>query len=180
MISFAQKPNFSFAVQTTIEKGIIEGNYDTKTGIQTYLGIPFAKPPVGELRWKDPQPLEPWKGVKETKHFGSRPIQADVFGDMNFRSRDLSEDCLFLNVWTPAKRNSKNLPVLVYFYGGGNAAGDASEPRYDGESMAKKGIVVVSCNYRLNIFGNFAHPELSKESPHKSSGNYGYYDQLAA
>ena len=180
MISFAQKPSFPFAVQTTIEHGIIEGNYDTKTGIQTYFGIPFAKPPVGELRWKDPQPLDPWNGVKQTKYFGSRPVQADVFGDMNFRSRELSEDCLFLNVWTPAKRNSKNLPVLVYFYGGGNVAGDASEPRYDGESMAKKGIVVVSCNYRLNIFGNFAHPELSKESPHKSSGNYGYYDQLAA
>jgi para-nitrobenzyl esterase len=73
----------------------------------------------------------------------------------------MSEDCLYLNVWTPAKRNTKNLPVLVYFYGGGNVAGDASEPRYDGESMAKKGIVVITCNYRLNIFGNFAHPELS-------------------
>ena len=180
MMSSAQNPNFSFSVQTNTQLGIIEGNYDTKTGIQTYFGVPFAKPPVGELRWKEPQPLDPWQGVKETKHFGPRPMQPPVFGDMNFRSNGMSEDCLYLNVWTPAKRNTKNLPVLVYFYGGGNVAGDASEPRYDGESMAKKGIVVITCNYRLNIFGNFAHPELSAESAHKSSGNYGYFDQLAA
>src|SRR6185503_11759683 len=109
-----------------------------------------------------------------------RPMQTDVFGDMNSRSDGVSEDCLYLNVWTPAKRNTKDLPVLVYFYGGGNVAGDASEPRYDGESMAKKGIVVITCNYRLNIFGFFAHPELSAESPYKGSGNYGLLDQVAA
>lgn len=179
-MSSAQNPNFSFSVQTNTDLGIIEGNYDTKTGIQTYFGVPFAQPPVGNLRWKEPQPLAPWQGVKQTKHFGPRPMQPPVFGDMNFRSNGMSEDCLYLNVWTPAKRNTKNLPVLVYFYGGGNVAGDASEPRYDGESMAKKGIVVITCNYRLNVFGNFAHPELSAESKHKSSGNYGYFDQLAA
>ena len=177
---FAQSLSFAFPVQTKTTEGIIEGNYNTQTGIQTYFGVPFAKPPIGDLRWKDPQPQEPWKGIKETKNFGPRPMQNMVFGDMDSRSNGLSEDCLYLNVWTPAKRNSKNLPVLVYFYGGGNAAGDASEPRYDGEAMAKKGIVVITCNYRLNIFGNFAHPELSAESPHKSSGNYGYFDQLAA
>ncbi|MES2518597.1 MAG: carboxylesterase family protein [Bacteroidota bacterium] len=172
--------NNAFTVQTTIENGVIEGNYDTKTGIQTYFGVPFAKPPVGELRWKAPQPLTNWSGVKETKKFGPRPMQTIVFGDMNSRSNGLSEDCLYLNVWTPAKRNTKDLPVLVYFYGGGNVAGDASEPRYDGESMAKKGIVVITCNYRLNIFGNFAHPELSAETSYKGSGNYGYFDQIAA
>lgn len=172
--------NNAFAVQTTIENGVIEGNYETKTGIQTYFGVPFAKPPVGELRWKAPQPLTNWSGVKETKKFGARPVQSIVFGDMNSRSNGLSEDCLYLNVWTPAKRNTKDLPVLVYFYGGGNVAGDASEPRYDGESMAKKGIVVITCNYRLNIFGNFAHPELSAETSYKGSGNYGYFDQIAA
>ncbi|MEI6088236.1 MAG: carboxylesterase family protein [Bacteroidota bacterium] len=176
----AQSSNFYLSVQTKTDNGVIEGNYDTKTGIQTYFGVPFAKPPVGDLRWKEPQPLEPWKNVKETKKFGPRPVQGMVFGDMNSRSDGLSEDCLYLNVWTPAKRNTKNLPVLVYFYGGGNVAGDASEPRYDGESMAKKGIVVITCNYRLGIFGNFAHPELSAESAHKASGNYGYFDQLAA
>ena len=179
ILSNAQNNNF-FAVQATIENGVIEGNYDTKTGIQTYFGVPFAKPPVGELRWKAPQPLDNWSGVKETKKFGPRPMQAIVFGDMSSRSNGLSEDCLYLNVWTPAKRNTKDLPVLVYFYGGGNVAGDGSEPRYDGESMSKKGIVVVTCNYRLNVLGNFAHPELSAESPQKISGNYGYFDQIAA
>lgn len=176
----AQSLSFNFPIQTKIDVGTIEGNYNTQTGIQTYFGVPFAKPPVGDLRWKEPQALEPWKGVKETKNFGPRPMQGIVFGDMDSRSNGLSEDCLYLNVWTPAKRTTKNLPVLVYFYGGGNVAGDASEPRYDGEAMAKKGIIVITCNYRLNIFGNFAHPELSAESPHKVSGNYGYFDQLAA
>ncbi|MES2798032.1 MAG: carboxylesterase family protein [Bacteroidota bacterium] len=180
-ISFgsAAQNNNAFPVQTKTENGMIEGNYDTKSGIQTYFGIPFAKPPVGELRWKAPQPLANWSGVKETKKFGARPMQTVVFGDMNSRSDGVSEDCLTLNVWTPAKRNTKDLPVLVYFYGGGFVAGDASEPRYDGESMAKKGIVVVTANHRLNIFGFLAHPELSAESPYKASGNYGLLDQQA-
>jgi para-nitrobenzyl esterase len=178
--ALAQAQNNSFAVQTSIKNGIIEGNYDTKTGIQTYFGIPFAKPPVGVLRWKAPQTMANWLGVKETKKFGPRPMQKIVFGDMNSRSNGLSEDCLYLNVWTPAKRNSKDLPVLLYFYGGGNSAGDASEPRYDGESMAKKGIVVITCNYRLNVFGFLAHPQLSAEAPYKASGNYGMLDQVAA
>jgi len=175
----AQQDN-AFPVQVSLENGVIEGFYDTHTGIQKYFGIPFAKPPIGELRWKAPQPLDSWEGVKETKDFGPRPVQAMVFGDMKSRSKGLSEDCLYLNVWTPAKRNDKDLPVLVYFYGGGNVAGDASENRYDGESMAKKGIVVVTTNYRLNIFGNLAHPELTAEAPYKASGNYGQLDQNMA
>lgn len=172
--------NYNFPVQVKIENGIIEGNYDTKENLQLFFGIPFAKPPVGELRWKAPQPLDNWKGVLQTKKFAARPIQGIVFGDMSSRSDGLSEDCLYLNVWTPAKHDTKNLPVLVYFYGGGFVAGDASEPRYDGTSMAKKGIVVVTVNYRLNIFGFFAHPELSKEASYKGSGNYGLLDQNAA
>jgi para-nitrobenzyl esterase len=179
IFSNAQNKN-AFPVKVNIEHGIIEGDYDTKTGIQTYFGVPFAKPPVGDLRWKAPQPLSPWQGIKITKNFGPRPMQKLIWGDMNSRSNGVSEDCLYLNVWTPAKRNDKDLPVLVYFYGGGNVAGDGSEPRYDGESMAKKGIVVVTCNYRLNVFGNFAHPELSAETSYKGSGNYGYLDQVAA
>ena len=169
-----------FAIQTKIKNGTIEGNYDTKTGIKKYFGIPFAKPPVGDLRWKAPQPMENWSGVKMTKEFGPRPMQRVVFGDMNSRSNGVSEDCLYLNVWTPAKRDTKGLPVLVYYFGGGNVAGDASEPRYDGEAMAQKGIVVVTTNYRLNLFGYLAHPELSAEAPYKASGNYGALDQLAA
>ncbi len=175
----AQNKN-AFPVQVKLENGIIEGNYDTHTGIQTYFGVPFAKPPVGELRWKAPQPLDTWSGVKETKSFGPRPMQTMVFGDMKSRSDGVSEDCLYLNIWTPANRNLKNLPVLVYFFGGGNVAGDASEYRYDGESMAKKGMVVVTTNYRLNIFGFFAHPELSKEASYGASGNYGLLDQNMA
>jgi para-nitrobenzyl esterase len=170
----------SFPVQAKIENGTIDGLYDTRTGLQLYLGVPFAKPPVGSLRWKAPQPLENWTGVKQTKNFGPRPVQAIVFGDMNSRSNGVSEDCLYLNVWTPANRNTKGLPVLVYFYGGGFVAGDGSEPRYDGASMAKKGIVVVTVNYRLGLFGFFAHPELTKESPYKASGNYGLLDQAFA
>lgn len=172
--------NDSFPVQVKIENGIIEGNYDTKTGLQMYFGIPFAKPPVGDLRWKAPQPADNWVGVRETKKFGPRAVQGIIWGDMNSRSDGLSEDCLYLNVWTPAKRNTKGLPVLVYFFGGGFVAGDGSEPRYDGASMARKGMVVVTTNYRLNIFGFFAHPELSAEAPYKASGNYGLLDQHAA
>lgn len=172
--------NYAFPVQAKITNGIIEGNYDTKAGLQLYFGIPFAKPPIGDLRWKAPQPLDNWNGVLQTKKFGPRPVQGVVFGDMNSRSDGLSEDCLYLNVWTPAKHDTKGLPVLVYFFGGGFVAGDGSEPRYDGASMAKKGIVVVTVNYRLNIFGFFAHPELSAESPYKGSGNYGLLDQHAA
>lgn len=175
----AQSDN-KMAVQTQIESGKIEGNYNTQSGIQTYFGIPFAKPPIGDLRWKAPQAISAWSGVKATKQYSARPVQAIVFGDMNSRSQGLSEDCLYLNVWTPAKRNTQNLPVLVYFYGGGFFAGDGSEPRYDGEAMSKQGIVVITVNYRLGIFGFFAHPELSKETSYKGSGNYGLMDQAFA
>jgi para-nitrobenzyl esterase len=107
-------------------------------------------------------------------------MQRPLFGDMNFRSDGMSEDCLYLNVWTPGGANQDRLPVLVYFYGGGLRAGDGSEPRYDGESMARKGIVAITVNYRLDVFGFMAHPGLTQESPHKASGNYGFMDQLAA
>lgn len=176
---FAQGNN-GFPVQAKVETGTIEGLYDTKSGLQLYLGVPYAKPPVGDLRWKAPQAPSNWTGVKPTKAFGPRAIQAPVFGDMGFRSNGISEDCLYLNVWTPAKRNTTGLPVLVYFYGGGFVAGDGSEPRYDGAAMAKKGIVVVTVNYRLGLFGFFAHPELSKEASYKASGNYGLMDQAFA
>lgn len=171
---------YAFPVQVNVEQGIIEGEFDVRNNIQSYKGIPFAKPPVGDLRWKAPQAPDKWSGVRQTKKFGPRAVQPALFGDMGFRSDGMSEDCLYLNVWSPAKSNDEKLPVLVYFYGGGFAAGDGSEYRYDGENMAKKGIVTVTVNYRLNIFGFFSHPELSKETSYKGSGNYGLLDQNAA
>lgn len=170
----------AFPVQITISSGIVEGEFDIKTNIQSFKGIPFAQPPVGDLRWKAPQPVTSWNGVKQTKKFGPRAIQSNVFGDMGFRSDGMSEDCLYLNVWSPAKSADEKLPVLIYFYGGGFAAGDGSESRYDGENMAKKGIVTLTVNYRLGIWGFFSHPELTKESPNHASGNYGLLDQNAA
>lgn len=160
-------------------QGIVEGITE-KSGVRSFKGIPFASPPVGELRWQEPKPLRSWQGVRKADKFGPRAMQRAVFGDMNFRSDGMSEDCLYLNVWTPAKTGNENLPVLVYFYGGGFIAGDGSEPRYDGESMAQKGIVALTVNYRLGVFGFMAHPELTKESPNKASGNYGLMDQNAA
>ena len=159
--------------------GTLEGTTEP-SGIQAYRGIPFAEPPIDDLRWQPPQPARNWSGVRNAKQFGPRCVQSPVFNDMVFRSNGTSEDCLYLNVWTPAKSSSERLPVLVYFYGGGFVAGDGSEPRYDGENMAKKGIVAVTVNYRLGVWGFLAHPELTKESPHHASGNYALLDQNAA
>ncbi len=161
-----------------IANGTIEGAMDN--GVRSFKGLPFGAPPVGDLRWKEPQPVVNWQGVRKADKFGARCMQRNVFGDMNFRANGMSEDCLNLNVWTPAKSGKEKLPVLVYFYGGGFIAGDGSEPRYDGASMAAKGIVAVTVNYRLGVFGFFAHPELSKEAPYKGSGNYGLLDQAVA
>ncbi len=166
-------------IQVKTANGIVEGIQE-ESGIKAYKGIPFAAPPLGNLRWKAPQPVKNWEGVRKADKFGPRAMQRAIFGDMNFRSDGMGEDCLYLNVWTPAKSENERLPVLVYFYGGGFMAGDGSEPRYDGESMATKGIVSVTLNYRLGVFGFMAHPELSKESNHSASGNYGLLDQNAA
>lgn len=162
-----------------IANGTIQGEIDS-CGIRTFKGVPYAQPPVGNLRWKEPQPVKKWNGIFKADHFGSRAMQRQVWNDMIFRSKNISEDCLFLNIWTPAKSSFDRLPVLVYFHGGGFIAGDGSEYRYDGESMAKKGIVTITVNYRLGVFGFLAHPDLTKESIHHSSGNYGLMDQHAA
>ena len=160
--------------------GVVEGMGQKPSGVRIFRGIPFAQPPVGDLRWKPPQSPKNWEGVRQAVQFGPRCMQQPVFGDMNFRSDSMSEDCLYLNVWTPAKSDKERLPVLVYFYGGGFVAGSGDEPRYDGEGMAAKGIVAVTVNYRLGVFGFLAHPELTKESPHHASGDYGLLDQAAA
>lgn len=147
--------------------------------LEEFQGIPYAAPPVGALRWQPPQPVRPWSGVRQARRFGPRCMQLPLFGDMVFRADGMSEDCLYLNVWKPAHRNGK-LPVLVYFYGGGFVAGDGSEHRYDGANLASKGIVTVTVNYRLGVFGFFALPALADESPQHAAGNYGLLDQVAA
>ncbi len=166
------------ADQVKTATGVVEGAEEN--GVRAFKGIPFAAPPVGDLRWKPPQPVQNWTGVRQATQFGPRCMQRAIFGDMNFRSNGMSEDCLYLNVWTPAKSSSERLPVLVYYYGGGYMAGDGSEPRYAGAAMAAKGIVALTVNYRLGVFGFFAHPELTKESAQHASGNQGLLDQAAA
>jgi para-nitrobenzyl esterase len=173
---YAQSSNEPPVVKTL--NGTLEGV--NVSGIAEFKGVPFAAPPVGDLRWREPQPAKNWSGIRKADKFGPRAMQLNVFGDMNFRSNGTSEDCLYLNIWTPSKTFKDKLPVIVYFYGGGYIAGDGSEPRYDGESMSRRGIVAITVNYRLGVFGFFSYPGLTKESPHHASGNYGLLDQAAA
>lgn len=165
-------------VQTA--SGVVEGTTSADGKVQIFKGIPYAAPPVGALRWKEPQPVESWVRVRKATEFGARCMQWNIYSDMVFRDAGPSEDCLYLNVWTPATSADAKLPVMVWIHGGGFQAGATSEPRQDGENLAHKGVVVVSMNYRLGIFGFFSHPELTKESPHHASGNYGLLDQAAA
>ena len=165
-------------LQAQTQGGVVEGYEDA--GLKVFLGVPFAAAPVGDLRWKAPQPVVPWEGVRETKKFGPDPMQTDIYGDMQFRGNGRSEDCLYLNIWTPAKYTDEGLPVLIYFNGGGLMAGSGSEYRYDGGAIAREGVIGITANYREGIFGYFAHPELTAESPYKGSGNYGFLDQVAA
>ena len=164
--------------QVKTAEGILEGL--NLSGIKVFKGVPFAAPPVGNLRWKAPQPVEKWEGVRKATEFGPNPMQEALFGDMNFGTKVNSEDCLYLNIWTPAKTMQEKLPVLIYFNGGGLMAGSGSEPRYAGDAMARKGIISITANYREGIFGFFAHPQLSKETSYKGSGDYGFMDQVAA
>lgn len=168
------------------DAGKVSGLTNQAGDVHIYKGIPFAAPPVGDLRWKEPQPVKPWDDVKECTEFAASPMQSkpDPFGvytrEFLIPYEPISEDCLYLNVWAAAKTSAKKRPVLVYIYGGGFVSGGAGVPIYDGEAMAKKGIIFVVINYRVGIFGFFAHPELTRESPHNASGNYGLMDQLAA
>lgn len=160
--------------------GAVRGKTSADGKVRIFEGIPYAAPPVGSLRWRPPQPARAWKGVRDSTKFGARCMQGNIFGDMNFRDDGPSENCLYLNVWTPAKGAGANLPVMVWIYGGGFAAGASSEPRQDGTMLAEKGVVVVSMNYRLGVFGFFAYPALARESADGAAGNYGLMDQVAA
>ena len=174
------------SVGTLIEVtgGQIEGEKDP-SGVHIFKGIPFAAPPVGDLRWKAPQPVHSWVGVRTCKAFGPSPMQAKPSPFMFWSSEFLipeepiSEDCLYLNVWTPAQSTDDRLPVLVYIYGGGFRSGGSGCPIYDGLAMAQKDVIVVSLNYRVGIFGFFAHPDLSAEASYGTSGNYGILDMIA-
>jgi para-nitrobenzyl esterase len=161
-------------------QGKVEGKLSSDGQVREFLGIPFAAPPVGPLRWKPPQPPAKWHGVRSAANFGNRCIQSGGYPDMIFRDAGQSEDCLTLNVWTPANAKHGKLPVMVWIYGGGFNTGGTSEARQDGEHLAHKGVLVVSMNYRLGIIGFFAHRELAAESPQHASGNYGLMDQTAA
>ncbi|MGB7760593.1 MAG: carboxylesterase family protein [Bryobacteraceae bacterium] len=167
------------ANQVKVEGGVLEGMAGADPAVRVFEGVPFAAPPVGALRWQAPQPAAAWTGVRKADRFGARCYQAAIYSDMIFRDKGISEDCLYLNIWTPAAPK-KRLPVLVYFHGGGFTAGSGDEPRYDGTNFARKGIVVVTVNYRLDAFGFLAHSELTAESPNKASGNYGMLDQVSA
>jgi para-nitrobenzyl esterase len=160
------------------ESGVVEGKQAGP--VQIFLGIPYSAPPVGELRWKPPAPAAKWTGVRKATEFGAHCMQGPVYGDITFRDSSGSEDCLYLNVWTPAKTSEARLPVMVWIHGGGFQAGSTSETRQDGEQLAQQGVVVVSMNYRLGIFGFLVHPDLAKESKRNSAGNYGLLDQVAA
>ena len=167
------------AAQVRTEAGLLEGTPASATHGAAFKGVPYAAPPVGDLRWKAPQPAAPWPGVRKATEFGPRCTQGRIFDDMVFRDEP-SEDCLYLNVWTPKMPASKRLPVMVWIHGGGFVAGSASEPRQDGERLAEKQVVVVGINYRLGVFGFLSHPELTKESGRGASGNYGLLDMIAA
>ncbi len=154
-----------------VKEGMVQGSVEN--GLAVFKGIPFAAPPVGNLRWKAPQPVQPWTGVKTATQFAPAPFQGGN------PPSGKSEDCLYLNVWSPAKTAGDNLPVLVWIYGGGFSFGSTSEPVYSGENLAKKGVVLVSVAYRVGQLGFLAHPELSAENPAKVSGNYGLLDMIA-
>jgi para-nitrobenzyl esterase len=158
------------------DKGLVSGT--VVDDIHVYKGIPFAAPPVANLRWKPPQPAAPWEGVKECTEFGPAPM--GYFSTAFPSYSEPSEDCLYLNVWTPAKTTGDKLPVMVWIYGGYFRFGEGSNPTYNGENLAQHGVVLVTFNYRVGPFGFLAHPLLSKEDAHNSSGNYGLLDQIAA
>jgi para-nitrobenzyl esterase len=170
------RPALSQIQTVQVTGGEIQGV--VKNGVASFKGIPFAAPPIGGLRWKAPQPVKPWSGVRKADDFGPAPMQNRAASLIMGGWSRVSEDCLYLNVWTPATNADEKLPVMVWFYGGGFMIGMTSLPVYDGTKLAQKGVVLVSVAYRVGPFGFLAHPELSRESG-KGSGNYGLQDQVA-
>jgi len=171
----AASPAVAQITRAHVTGGTVAGT--VADGLSEFKGIPFAAPPVGDLRWKAPQPVAPWHGVRQTTAFAAACMQ-NAGATSQAPATPNSEDCLYLNVWTPAKTSHERLPVIAWIYGGGFAGGSTSAPLYDGTHFAQKGVVFVSIAYRVNAFGFLATPELSRESGH-GSGNYGLLDQIA-
>lgn len=165
-----------------VEQGLVTGAAGKNPDVRVYRGIPYAAPPVGDLRWKSPQPPASWQSLRTATEFSHDCMQTPYSGTSIYQSklRPLSEDCLYLNVWTPAKSGKDRLPVMFWIHGGGFTRGSGTGAAYDGELLAAKGVVVVTINYRLGTFGFFAHPALTAESAHHASGNYALLDQIAA
>jgi len=179
MALFAPAAVGALADPVRIESGQVSGTASGDDGaVRVYKGIPFAAPPVGDLRWKPPQPVKPWEGVRACTEFGPWCPQPKAI--MGREAGKQSEDCLYLNVWTPAKKSDEKLPVMVWIHGGGCTTGSGASKFYDGEALARQGVVLVTINYRLGPFGFFAYPALSKESERGVSGNYGLFDQIEA
>ncbi|MGN6667298.1 MAG: carboxylesterase/lipase family protein [Trinickia sp.] len=168
--------------QAQLADGIVQGvkMRGQHKDVRVFRGIPYAAPPVGEFRFREPQPVARWAGVRKAQQFGPRCMQPVAGGKLDFRSKQMSEDCLYLNVWTKAHGTDAKQPVLVYFHGGDFVVGDGSLPRYDGANLAARGIVMVTVNYRLGAFGFLAPSEAARESSHGTAGNYGLLDQVAA
>ncbi len=167
-------------VQVHTTNGVLEGVVSPDGKVRTFKGIPYAAPPVDSLRWRAPQPPPSWTGVRKAVDYPKRAMQGRIYDDMVFNDNGPSEDCLYLNLWMPENPAQSKLPVMVWIHGGGFVAGSSSEPRQDAGNLSKKGVMVVSFNYRMGVFGFFAHPDLAKESGHDASGNYGLLDQIAA
>lgn len=165
-----------------VELGLVSGSAGRNPDVRVYRGIPFAAPPLGDLRWKPPQPAATWPGIRQATQFGNACMQPPFPTNGLYGSAPppVSEDCLNLNVWTPAKSPADRLPVMVWIHGGSFVHGAGSAIGYDGENLARHGVIVVTINYRLGIFGFLALPELAAESPHHSAGNYALMDQIAA
>jgi para-nitrobenzyl esterase len=177
LIASALFSSTALAAPIRTQSGLLEGV--EQSGVTVFKGIPFAAPPVGPLRWRPPAPPTAWSGVRSAATFSPICLQRGAYTEDSL-PEPMSEDCLYLNVWVPAGAHDKPLPVMVWIYGGGLLNGSASTPLYAGDALARRGVIVVTANYRLGALGFFAHPELTRESPHKASGNYGLLDQLAA
>jgi para-nitrobenzyl esterase len=185
MLAFSLSASAAIKEPVATREGPVQGVTSADGKLEIFRGIPFAAPPVGELRWVAPQPVKPWKSVLKADHFSASceqdlPHSRLPWTEEFMTQNAISEDCLYLNVWTPAASETAKLPVLVWIYGGGFSEGSTAVAVYDGAELAKTGIVVVSLNYRVGVFGFLAYPELTAESPHHSSGNYGLLDQVAA